>query len=95
MSSTTTRIAAVVHKELNEFRRNRLILFTMAVLPVFFLVSPTTTILASKAAAGSQKLDNQVGLGLMFLMLIPVLIPRPRSLDRERLITGTKPSTAH
>ncbi|MEY9964822.1 ABC-type Na+ efflux pump permease subunit [Streptacidiphilus sp. MAP12-16] len=75
MSTTTNHIAAVVRKELTEFRRNRFILATMAVLPVFFLVSPTTTILASKAAADSQKLDLQVGLGLMFLMLIPVLIP--------------------
>ena len=45
------------------------------VLPVLFLVSPTASILASKATAGSQKLDTQVGLSLMILMLIPVILP--------------------
>ncbi len=73
--STTTRVAAVVRKELTEVRRNRFILSTMVVLPVLFLVSPTAGILASKAAAGSQKLDTQVGLSLMILMLIPVILP--------------------
>jgi ABC-type Na+ efflux pump permease subunit len=75
MRTGISRIGAVVRKELTEFRRNRFILSTMAVLPLLFLVSPTTTILASKAAADSQKLDNQVGLSLMFLMLIPVFLP--------------------
>jgi ABC-2 type transport system permease protein len=75
MSSSTTRIGAVARKELTEFRRNRFILTTMAIFPILFLASPTTTILASKAAADSQKLDNQVGLSLMFLMLIPVFVP--------------------
>jgi ABC-type Na+ efflux pump permease subunit len=75
MSTPVSRIGAVVRKELTEFRRNRFILSTMAVLPVLFLVSPTATILASKAAADSQKLNNQVGLSLMFLMLIPVFLP--------------------
>ncbi|MDH6117934.1 ABC transporter permease subunit [Kitasatospora sp. GAS204B] len=74
-STSTTHIAAVVRKELTEFRRNRFILATMAVLPVLFLISPTASVLASKAAADSQKLDHQVGLSLMFLMLIPLLLP--------------------
>jgi len=75
MSGSTTRIGAVVRKELTEFRRNRFILATMAIFPVVFLVSPTITILASKAAADSRQLDEQVGLSLMFLMLIPVFVP--------------------
>lgn len=75
MSSSTVRIGAVVRKELTEFRRNRFILSTMAIFPVLFLVSPTANILASDAAVNSQKLDNQVGLSLMFLMLIPVFLP--------------------
>lgn len=75
MSASTTRVGAVVRKELTEVRRNRFILSTMVVLPVLFLISPTTSILASKAAAGSHKLDTQVGLSLMILMLIPVILP--------------------
>ncbi len=72
---STAHVTAVVRKELNEFRRNRFILSTMAVLPILFLASPTTSILAGKAAADSHKLDNQVGLSLMFLTLIPVFLP--------------------
>ena len=75
MSTSTARIGAVVRKELTEFRRNRFILSTMAVLPILFLISPTVTILVSQAAADSRQLDNQVGLSLMFLMLIPIFVP--------------------
>jgi ABC-type Na+ efflux pump permease subunit len=75
MSISTTRIGAVIRKELTEFRRSRFILSTMVIFPVLFLITPTATILASKAAANSTKLDNQVGLSLMFLLLIPVFIP--------------------
>ena len=75
MSSSTVRIGAVVRKELAEFRRNRLVLSTMAVFPVFFLISPTITVLAGNAAEDTQALDHQVGLSLLFLMLIPVLVP--------------------
>ncbi|MHA6759446.1 ABC transporter permease [Streptacidiphilus sp. PAMC 29251] len=72
---STVRIGAVVRKELTEFRRNRFILSTMAVFPVLFLITPTVTILAGQAAADSRQLDDQVGLSLMFLMLIPVFLP--------------------
>ncbi|MFC1412885.1 ABC transporter permease subunit [Streptacidiphilus sp. N1-12] len=79
MSSPTragaARVGAVVRKELTEFRRNRFILSTMALFPVVFLISPTITILASRAAADSPQLDRQVGVSLMFLMLIPVFVP--------------------
>jgi ABC-type Na+ efflux pump permease subunit len=74
-SLSMPRIRAVVRKELTEFRRSRFIVVTMAVLPVLFLISPTAGILASKATAGSTKLDITVGYSLMFLLLIPILIP--------------------
>ena len=69
------RVGAVVRKELTEFRRSRFIVVTMAVLPLVFLISPTASILASKATVGSTKLDVTVGYSLMFLLLIPVFIP--------------------
>ena len=40
MSASTARVGAVIRKELAEFRRNRLIVVTAAVLPLVFLVSP-------------------------------------------------------
>jgi len=68
-------ISAVVRKELTEFRRSRFIVSTMAIFPVLFLISPTATILASKVDVSGTKLNNEVGLSLMILLLIPVLIP--------------------
>ena len=75
MSLSTSRIGAVVRKELAEFRRSRFIVVTMAVLPILFLVQPTALILASKATAGSTKLDTTVGASLMVLLLIPLFLP--------------------
>jgi ABC-type Na+ efflux pump permease subunit len=75
MSVSTGRIGAVARKELTEFRRSRFILSTMVVLPILFLITPTVTILASRPAAGSAGLAHQVGVSLMFLLLIPIFIP--------------------
>jgi len=55
MSMSATRTGAVIRKELAEFRRNRFILTTAAVLPIVFLVSPTAQILALKATALSRR----------------------------------------
>src|ERR1700722_20306291 len=41
----TTRVEAVIRKELAEIRRNRLVLVTACILPVIFLVEPTVEIL--------------------------------------------------
>ncbi|MDH6580714.1 ABC transporter permease subunit [Kitasatospora sp. MAP5-34] len=75
MSTSKARIGAVVRKEFTEFRRSRFILATMAVFPVLFLISPTATILATKASVSGTKLDNHIGLSLMILLLIPVFLP--------------------
>jgi ABC-2 type transport system permease protein len=75
MGLNTSHIGAVVRKELTEFRRSRFVVVTMAVLPILFLVQPTAVILASRATAGSTRLDDAVGLSLMVLLLIPVFIP--------------------
>jgi len=75
MSASATRIGAVIGKELAEFRRNRLIVITAAVLPLIFLVSPTAQILAIKASAASTVLDKRVDYSLFFPLLIPVFVP--------------------
>ncbi len=58
MSMSATRIGAVIRKELAEFRRNRFILVTAAILPIVFLISPTVSILAIKASAVSTVLEQ-------------------------------------
>jgi ABC-type Na+ efflux pump permease subunit len=72
---SATRIGAVIRKELAEFRRNRFILYTAAILPIIFLVSPTASILAIKATALSTVLQRRVDTGLFLPLLIPVFVP--------------------
>ncbi len=75
MSASTARVGAVIRKELAEFRRNRLIVVTAAVLPLVFLVSPTVSILDIKAQALSTLLGRRVETSLFLPLLIPVFAP--------------------
>ena len=75
MSMSATRTGAVIRKELAEFRRNRFILTTAAVLPIVFLISPTAQILALKASSLSSVLERRVETALFLPLLIPVFVP--------------------
>lgn len=75
MSISTAHIGAVTRKELTEFRRSRLIMATMGIIPVIFLATPTAAILALRASTPRAQLDEGVGFLLLYLLLIPVLIP--------------------
>jgi ABC-type Na+ efflux pump permease subunit len=74
-----TRVAAVARKELTEFRRSRFIVVTMAVLPAIFLVLPTVQILTVKLSAANTIVDKRVGLSLLYLLLVPVVVPSTTS----------------
>jgi ABC-type transport system involved in multi-copper enzyme maturation permease subunit len=75
MSASTARIGAVIRKELAEFRRNRLIVASAAMLPVIFLVGPTAEILTIKASALSTTLDKRVDYALFLPLMVSVLVP--------------------
>jgi ABC-type Na+ efflux pump permease subunit len=75
MNISATRVGAVIGKELSEFRRNRLIVTTTAVLPIIFLASPTASILSLKATVLSTSLSRRVDASLFLPLLIPVLVP--------------------
>jgi ABC-type transport system involved in multi-copper enzyme maturation permease subunit len=62
-------------QELAEFRRNRLIVTTAAVLPVIFLVAPTASILTVKASALSAGLAKGIDRSLFLPLLVPVFVP--------------------
>lgn len=79
MNESMTRVGAVFLKELAEFRRNRLIVITTAVLPIVFLISPTASIIALKATVLSDVLQKRVDAALFFPLLIPVFIPATMS----------------
>jgi ABC-type transport system involved in multi-copper enzyme maturation permease subunit len=75
MSMSATRTGAVLRKELAEFRRNRFIVSTAAILPIVFLISPTASILSIKAAALTTTLGKRVDAALFLPLLIPVFVP--------------------
>ncbi|MGH3149105.1 MAG: ABC transporter permease [Streptosporangiaceae bacterium] len=75
MSVSAARVGAVIRKELAEFRRNRFIVATAAILPVLFLVSPTASVLSTKAQMLSTGLDKRIEASLFIPLLIPVLVP--------------------
>jgi ABC-type Na+ efflux pump permease subunit len=76
MSFSWRRVKAILVKELNDYRRNRFVMvFTMTLLPLIFIAAPTVQLLAAPAAEASSKLDSRVGLSLLYLLLIPAIVP--------------------
>ena len=47
MSFSWTRVGAILRKELRDYRRNRFVIGTMAVLPVLFIILPTIQLFAA------------------------------------------------
>ena len=72
---SAARTGAVVRRELTDFRRSRFIVATMGIFPLVFLAVPTAAILARNAAAPSPALHREIGISLLYLLLIPVIIP--------------------
>jgi ABC-2 type transport system permease protein len=71
----SARTAVVVHKEFREYRRNRFILVTMAALPVVLLALLVAETFALPAGVSEESLRRPVGEALLFLQLIPVMLP--------------------
>jgi len=69
------RVLSVVCKEVREFRRNRFVIGTMAVLPVVFLITPMVTIFKIPASASGSQVRAAVGVISLLLLIIPVVIP--------------------
>jgi ABC-2 type transport system permease protein len=69
------RIRAVVGKEVRDYRRNRFIASTMAIMPLLFMVAPILTVFNLPADAPADKLNSLIGVSLLYLTLIPALVP--------------------
>lgn len=69
------RIRAVVRKELRDFRRNRFLIGTMAVMPFVFLISPMITLFRIPASAPASLVDRSVGVTSLLLFVVPAVIP--------------------
>lgn len=75
MGLDTARVRAVVRRELRDYRRNRFIFLTMTIMPFMFLALPIVDILLINASVSSAGLNKRLGLSLLYMLLIPVLVP--------------------
>jgi ABC-2 type transport system permease protein len=69
------RVGAVVRKEIREFRRNRFVISTMAVLPLFFLITPMVTLFRIPDSASGSQVKAAVGVTSLLLLIVPIVIP--------------------
>lgn len=75
MRFSWARVAAIVQKELRDYRRNRFVIGTMAATPVLFILLPMIQLIAANATGGSGHLSLRIGLSLLYLLVIPVTMP--------------------
>ncbi|WP_084316432.1 ABC transporter permease [Actinospica robiniae] len=75
MTLSRTRIRAIAVKEMRDYRRNRFVVSTMGVLPLVFIVLPIIDIFKLGADVPASKLDDLIGVALLYLLLIPALVP--------------------
>lgn len=75
MNINTVRVRAVVRKEFREYRRNKFIIYTMATLPVIFLVVPLVTIFNLPASTPLVDVKSAVGSLLLLMLVIPDVLP--------------------
>ncbi len=69
------RVRAVLRKELREFRRNKLVVGTMAVLPLIFFAIPTGGVLTLNAGTAPDAIRAAVGSALLGFFLVPLMLP--------------------
>jgi ABC-type Na+ efflux pump permease subunit len=69
------RVRAVVLKEVREFRRNRFVVGTMAVLPLVFLITPMVTLFRIPDSASGAAVRSAVGALSLLMLIIPLVIP--------------------
>ena len=69
------RVRAVFAKELREFRRNKFVVGTMVVLPLFFIVLPIGNILSLKAGTSAAAIRSVVGGAGLTFFLVPLILP--------------------
>jgi ABC-2 type transport system permease protein len=65
----------VIRKEFREYRRNRFILITMAAMPIVLLSILAAETFALPEGISEDELRRPVGTALLFLQLIPVMLP--------------------
>lgn len=72
MRISRRRVRAVVVKELREFRRNRSLVFGMAIVPAIFCVQPLFVVFSIDPSAADTLRRGHV---LLYMLAIPALVP--------------------
>jgi ABC-2 type transport system permease protein len=72
MSINNRRVRAIVRKELRDFRRNRNLTVSMAIVPVVFCVQPLVAVFTLDPAASTPLRHEHV---LLYMLGIPALVP--------------------
>jgi ABC-2 type transport system permease protein len=64
-----------MRKEVREFRRNRFVISTMAVMPFVFLITPMITLFRVPASASGTEAERAVGVMSLLLLIVPIVVP--------------------
>jgi ABC-type transport system involved in multi-copper enzyme maturation permease subunit len=75
MSFSWARVRAVAGKELRDYRHNRFIVYTMTLMPLLFIILPVVEIFTIPTVLSSHKFDTRIGLSLLYMLLIPAIVP--------------------
>ena len=69
------RVRTVMRKEVRDFRRNRFVVGTMAILPLIFLITPMITLFRVPASASGTQVRAAVGVISLLMLIVPIVIP--------------------
>jgi ABC-2 type transport system permease protein len=72
MTFSIRRIRGIVRKELRDYRRNRNVLVTMAILPLVFLIQPLVAVFLAPDVSAQELRHVHL---LLYMLGIPVLVP--------------------
>jgi ABC-2 type transport system permease protein len=75
MSFSWARVGAILQKELRDYRRNRFVVYTMSFLPLIFIAAPMVQLFTIKVSSTSAKFDAHIGLSLLYMLILPAIIP--------------------
>jgi ABC-2 type transport system permease protein len=69
------RVASVTRKEARDYRRNRFVIVTMAIMPIVFSITPMVTLFLVPDSATVAEVKHAVGVMSLFLLIVPLVIP--------------------
>jgi ABC-type Na+ efflux pump permease subunit len=72
VNMSNRRVRAIFRKELREYRRNRQIVVSMAVLPLVFIVYPMIQVFALPASSAGALVGTEP---LIYMLAIPAIVP--------------------